>query len=244
MKVIRMLVLTAGLTLGGVSAADAASCRVVVTTVGTVTGGATGGVIGFVIDLGSGPANKGEWTKFGVSVGMGVGGAATRGLAEYLCPNPPRRGVGYDELDLRETLTDCLDASWKPFNPFWNRRDFCTVPRNPFVAGDDVSMITGRQLDQRDIIGQLQVFYQKLAKHSRLVKDFAGNLRQCRRSYDVNWRRDTCYVTPTELTSKYWKARAGQKVRRSVGSVLQATVKTLKARSVLEASAKFYSGRT
>ena len=179
----------------------------------------------------------------GTVIGVTTGTSGARLLAEYVCPNH-KPGVAYDELDLRETLIDCLDASWKPYNPFWNRRDFCTVPRNPFIEGYDVSMVRDRQLDQRDIIGQLHVFYQKFAKNSMLAADFSDNLRQCRRSFDVNWRRDTCYVTPTELTSKYWKVSAGQKVRRSARSVLQTTVRTLKDRSVLEASAKNRKAKT
>ena len=234
MKVIRVLFLAAGLTFGGVSAAHA-SCNVIVASAGATVGG----LAGFIVDVVTAFTTIGQ----GTAVGIGVGGSGGRVLAEYVCPDSDSGG-GYEELDLRQTLVECLDNAWMPKNPFWNRRDFCTVPRNPFIQGRDVSMISGRQLDQSDVIGQLQTFYKKLSKKSKLAKDFAGDLRQCRRSFDERWWTDVCYVTPSKLTSKYWKAPVGKKVRRTVDAVLEAATKTLKSRFILDASAKTHKSRT
>lgn len=204
----------AAVAFGSANTANAMSCRVVVTG----TSGAVGAIAGFIVDLAT-------VVTLGVGTSIGSVGAGTIGrvAAEYTCPDSHYEGA-IEERSLKPVIERCLSKGWKPQNPFWDRRDFCTVPINPFVRGDDVSMIEGRQLDILDVVAQVKANFQEAA-NLPAAGDFAGDLRECVRSFDENWGRDECVVTPTRRTATYWGLRSGHPSRVDTVDVLRAILR-------------------
>lgn len=201
------------LTLGGANTANAMSCRVIVTATGT----AAGTVVGVVVDIFA------LGTTVGTGTGLGFKGGAAGGavVAEYTCPDSHNAGA-FEELSLGPVIERCASHVWWPYNPFWNRRDFCTVPINPFVKGRDVSMIKGRQLDVRAVVAQVGANFQKAAGASPEAGDFADDLRECMRSFDQNWGLDECVVTPTQSTAQYWRRKPGRRYLVNTAVMLRA----------------------
>ena len=211
------MLVSAGVVLGG--AAQASSCSIVLQVTGTVLGGATG----LLLDIFTFGASGGT----GLAAGSLSGGSAGAVTADAVCPSDPANMI--EETSLVGALGTCLETSYMPKNPFWNKRDFCRVPGSPFFApGGDISIMKGRQLDHDRIIGRLSSLIATAGKdahrlgrisksQNRTLRRLSRNLIQCRNSYDSNFGSDRCRIDATARTAKFFSVRAGK--NRSVKTI-------------------------
>lgn len=133
-------------------------------------------------------------------------------------------------------LGNCLRTITLPINPFWNKRDFCSVGESQVyrvsVAGDhgyhflrDVSIQSGIQHDLVDML--------KYAAHNMPPAGHGGiseerlqlrrTLDQCVESYITNIGADECIVDPAHAIrarfSRTAKTRSGR-IRIRVGEMI------------------------
>ena len=212
----------------------------------TITVGFLGAITGLAVDVLAFGGTGGTGTVIGTKGGSVVG----LGLSTVFCGEEVDiRQV--EERTLRGVIDRCISENWAYSNPipFADDHDFCTVPINPFVHGnDEMGTISGRQLDVIDVVRQFKSAFQlvskqidskrfmwkrtelknkKLDETKQFVENFADELDDCIRSYIDKWgasrsgATDFCYVTPSKLTSSVWKRESGRKTSVSSRNVLK-----------------------
>ena len=138
-------------------------------------GGFLGGVAGLVVDITLLGATAGSGTVIGASGGAAAGHVA----GSAVCGKP----VNLDQMEettLRGVIEYCLDEMWSYSNPLplTDDVDFCTIPINPFIHGEDeMGTEDGRQMDLIDVIRQFKRSFQLVSQQvagRRLATQAAG----------------------------------------------------------------------
>lgn len=228
------------LVAASTSNAAADTCRTGFRIMGTIVGAVTG----VVVDVSTLGITAGQATILGSSTGTGAGYA----VGEAVCPERAHETM-IEERSLREVLRACLNTGVAYGVPIigFDKRDFCTVPINPYIRGTDVMGLwfSGRQLDAIDVFRQVRASFQvverkdKRAKARLFARHFARNLKECIDTYEARWKglssrgaTDRCYVRPTAVTSDVWGGRAKNRMAHVwISEVLRAVIRSLPERA-------------